>query len=111
MRFAMITEEIDGGSNSIQRLLFQVALATIGHRRVIAGTTAGRVIVLGEGTLDGISSSVYGSLRGTIDSATDTTITVVEAQPHIPIKPRRSEPDDHLGGGQGKDWHYRGQPV
>ena len=57
---------------------------TIGHRRVVAGTTAGRIIVLGEGTLDGISSSVYGALRGTIDSATDTTITVAEAQPHIP---------------------------
>ncbi len=51
-------------------------LSTIGYRRVLAGTTARRVVVLGEGTLDGVGTDISGVLSGTVLHATDVTISI-----------------------------------
>jgi hypothetical protein len=59
--------------------------ATIGYRRVLAGTTCQRISVLAEGFLDGIRGSVYGSFRGTVAAATATTIQAVPTEPPLPV--------------------------
>jgi hypothetical protein len=47
-------------------------VATIGHRRSLAGTRARRVVCLGEGTTDAAPADA--AIRGTVSSATATTL-------------------------------------
>lgn len=60
-------------------------LSTIGYRRVIAGTTGRRVIVLDEGTLDGVDAAITGVLSGTVLSATRTSVTIDATSSAFPV--------------------------
>lgn len=52
-------------------------VATIGYRRSLAGTEARRVLVLAEGSYDGVDSS--GTLRGTVTSSDAAVLTDADA--------------------------------